>query len=65
MSLNLESVRPRHPDAPKGPPNQWIIEGNPHPFDVITGDWRKDREIARSRGLYPQPWWRRLWRALR
>lgn len=46
---------------PKMPPNQWVPEGDLNaPFDVVTGNCRIDREIARDRGLYPQPWWRRL-----
>ena len=55
---------PPPPPPPVGPPNRWVVCGDPIAFDIVTGNPRIDREIARSRGLYPQPWWRRLWWAL-
>ena len=47
--------------APAPPPNQWCrSRADPHPYDVVTGDPRIDKQIAIHRGLYPKPWWRRL-----
>ena len=55
------------PLPPKPPPNRWCKHMlDPHPFDIVTGNVRVDREIARQRGFYPRPWWwrlRRWWRA--
>ena len=55
--------------APTPPPNQWVPDGDLHaPFDVVTGNCRIDREIARDRGLYPRQLWKRwefwLWVAV-
>jgi hypothetical protein len=52
------------PLLPVPPPNQWSRSlKDPYPYDIVTGDAHIDREIARNRGLYPQPlWWRiRRW----
>ena len=55
----------RYPQArPVAPPNQWCKSRNdPHPFDVVTGDPRIDKQIAIRRGFYPKPWWHRIFRA--
>ena len=58
----LELLRPAPCKGPPvGPPNQWCRSlSDPHPYDVVTGDPRIDKQISISRGLYPKPWWRRI-----
>ncbi len=56
--------KPKPPPPPKGPPLRWRKPFDPNSWDVITDDWRADREIAIRRGLYPLPLWRKVKRAL-
>ena len=60
LAEEVEQLRSMIP-PPTPPPNQWCKSPtDPHPFDIVTGNCRIDREIARDRGLYPRPWWWRL-----
>lgn len=59
-------TRKHIPPPPIGPPNQWVVQGDPYAFDIVTGDVKIDRAIARRRGLYPPTFFqrmRRIWNA--
>lgn len=58
--MSLRGIEYLAPEPPVGPPNQWINQFGVTAFDKVTGDPHIDRQIAINRGLYPRPWWRRI-----